>query len=668
MRRVRPGVARGVLGLIAVGSGVAGALLHWVNALAGQAAEPSFWLMGAAGAVGFGGASTFLALRNKAPTVGWVMLGIGMGHGLALVGREYGTASMAWDLPFAVGAVWLGSWLWAPAYLLSGTLLPLVLPDGHLPSPRWRPAVVLSLLAVTGTAAYRAFLPYELHDIPLHVPLPHPVGTPLAASPAVNAPVTALSLAALVVAFTSVAVRWTRSTGERRQQLKWILLGAVTALVMFTVAVMMPLPAGEVVAGLAVLPIPLSCAGAVVRHRLWDVDVVLSRSLVCAALSVTVVATYVVALGVVGGLLGQQTGAPLLATVVVAVVVVAAHGPVRRFVNRLVHGENDDPYTALARLGDRLAATADPNDISDQLLPEVVRRVSRLLRSSYVAIELAGGETVEHGALPDMVDRVPLRYGGSEVGSLILTARPGRSRGERRRLDHLAMQAAITVHSVQLIRDVRRSRQLVVAAREEERRRLRRDLHDGIGPGLAALALQAETARVLLPHDPAASIAMLDRLVPRLNGAVADVRAMAHELRSPALDELGLAGAVRELAARFGGPARTVDVELGECTGLPAAVDTAAYRIVAEALTNAARHADPRQVTVTLHSDGTWLHVGIEDDGKGIDPDAPAGLGLRSMRERAEELDGHCTIGRPNGRRGTAVMARLPVIVPVTVP
>jgi len=659
--RVSPGVGVGVLAVLAA---LVGAVLYQVNAAAGRALEPSFWLLGMVGALAFAGTGAFLAARGRVPVVRRVLLGIGLGHGISLLGREYGLLALAEGAPLAAAALWIGSWTWAPAHMATGALLPLVLPDGSAPSSRWRPALALSVTAMVAQAVWWAVLPYDLQDVPIVVPgAVNPVGTPDATHLAVEVAVAGVTALAVALALVSVAVRWRRSAGERRQQLKWLLLGGGATVVVFATAFAVPQPLGEVVAALAPLPIPLACAVAALRHRLWDVDVLLSRSLLYTALSAAVVAAYVLVVGLLGGLVGTGTGAPLVATAVVALLVLPLHGRLQRLVNRLVHGEVEDPYTALARLGDRLAATADPVDVAERLLPEVARRVADLLRSSYVAVELADGTRVEHGDRPADVERTPLCYGGSDVGALVLAARAGRSGGERRRLDALGRQVGVAVHSVLLARDVRRSRQLVVTAREEERRRLRRDLHDGLGPVLAALALQAETARDLVGADPGAATALLDRLVPRLNGAVADVRSLVHELRPPTLDELGLAGAVRELAARFAGPDRAVRVELGELGVLPAAVDVAAYRIVAEALANAVRHAQPRTVTVALARNGRWLQVEVGDDGRGLDPAGHAGVGLLSMRERAEELDGRCTVAARPGGGGTVVTARLPLAV-----
>lgn len=643
-----------LVGVLAVGSGLAGGVLHALNAGAGRGVEPSFWLLSALGALAFGSTAAILAARSEVRRVPLLLGAIGLGQGLALLFREY---ALLGALPLDQLALWLGSWLWAPSYIASAALLPLLLPDGFLPSAKWRPALVLSIVALSAQALSWALTPYELQDVPLTVrDLTNPVGITAAASPIVFGVVTSVTVFAVAVSLASVAARWRASTGERRQQLKWLLVGGAATVVVFALGLVVPQPAGEVVAALAAIPLPAACGVAALRHRLWDVDLVVSVSLRYAILSAVVIAVYATVVAV----LGASTGAPVVATGVVALVLLPLHSRLQRWTNRLVHGEPDDPSTALARLGERLAATSDPADVADRLLPEVVARISTLLKTPYAAIRLADGGVIEHGAPTEELDRVPLSFGGAEVGTLEL-ARRARSRGERHRLDLLARQAAVAVHSVLLTREARRSRQLVVAAREEERRRLRWDLHDGVGPSIAALALQAETARDLVADDPDAATRILDRMVPRLNGTVADVRAIVHELRPPSLDELGLAGAVRELATRFAGSDRRIDVDLSEVGDLPAAVDLAAYRIVSEALANAVRHSGAATVRVTARRDGTWLNLAVVDDGHGLRADAPAGVGLASMRARAEELNGRCVIGPAPDGTGTSVSAVLPL-------
>jgi signal transduction histidine kinase len=192
---------------------------------------------------------------------------------------------------------------------------------------------------------------------------------------------------------------------------------------------------------------------------------------------------------------------------------------------------------------------------------------------------------------------------------------------------------------------------------------MRRDLHDGMGPALAAVALQAETARDLVAGDPQEATELLDRLVPRLKEAVQDVRTLVHDLRPPTLDELGLAGSVRELATRFATPTRSVVVVAADedLRPLPAAVDVAAYRIVAESLTNVAKHSGASCVRLELARENGSLLVEVSDDGVGPGTTPSGGVGLSSMRERAGELGGSCSVTPGPHGRGTTVRATIPV-------
>jgi signal transduction histidine kinase len=184
----------------------------------------------------------------------------------------------------------------------------------------------------------------------------------------------------------------------------------------------------------------------------------------------------------------------------------------------------------------------------------------------------------------------------------------------------------------------------LVTAREEERRRLRRDLHDGVGPTLAALSLKAGTLRHIIPDDPVVATIQATELRDQLRGVIADIRRAVYDLRPPALDELGLVQAIREQAAQYSAQGLQVTVEApDQLPALSAAVEVAAYRITLEALTNVARHAEARQCVVRLMLNGE-LHLEISDDGQGMDEQVRAGVGLMSMRERASELNGTCLI------------------------
>jgi signal transduction histidine kinase len=220
-------------------------------------------------------------------------------------------------------------------------------------------------------------------------------------------------------------------------------------------------------------------------------------------------------------------------------------------------------------------------------------------------------------------------------------------------------QAAAAARAARLADELQHSREQLVTAVADERRRLRRDLHDGLGPTLAAVASRIDTARITARRDPAAADEVLVAARADVTGMLAEVRRLVHGLRPPALDEVGLVGAVRQQASAVG-PGLEVDVEAtGDLTALPAAVEVAAYRIVAEALTNVERHAGARHAHVRLHRDASEVVVEVTDDGTGIAAGTPAGVGLVSLRERAEELGGRCEV--LDAHPGTRVRARLPL-------
>jgi signal transduction histidine kinase len=349
-----------------------------------------------------------------------------------------------------------------------------------------------------------------------------------------------------------------------------------------------------------------------------------------------------------------------------------------------MYGERDEPYAVLSRLGQRLEATLAPESV----LPTIVETVAHALKLPYVAIRVHSEQSSvisdQSSVISDQSSvvsaswkksdqlptdncsliTIPLVYQTETIGQLILAPRaPGESfsPADRRLLEDIAHQAGVAVHAVRLTADLQRSREQLVTAREEERRRIRRDLHDGLGPALASLTLKLDAARNLLTREPSAADALLAELKAQTQSALADIRRLVYDLRPPALDELGLVSAVREhvqqyenvngLGVAVEGPAHL--------PLLPAAVEVAAYRIAVEALTNVARHARARSCVIRFALDDA-LRVEIRDDGIGFTPQARVGVGLTSMRERAAELGGTCVVERaPEG--GTRVVARLPV-------
>jgi signal transduction histidine kinase len=395
--------------------------------------------------------------------------------------------------------------------------------------------------------------------------------------------------------------------------------------------------------------------------------VVINRTLVYGALSACVIGIYVLAVVALGALFQAQgnLGVSLLATGLVAVLFQPLRSRLQRGVNRLMYGERDDPYAVISRLGRRLEAALAP----DTVLPTLVETIAQALKLPHAAILLKEAEgyrtAAAYGSPRGEPETLPLVYQREEIGRLVLSPRaPGEgfSDADRNLLEDLGRQAEVAVHAVRLTTDLQHSRERLVATREEERRRLRRDLHDGLGAQLAGLNVQAGALRRLIPRDTDAADALVVELRDELRSAIADIRRLVYDLRPPALDDLGLLEALRRLAERYGSEddQLRVLVEAPEdIPDLPAAVEVAVYRITQEALTNVARHARAQTCVVRLVvNDDVTLE--IVDDGVGIYAERSAGVGLSSMRERASELGGSCVV-QPVPKGGTQVLVRLPL-------
>jgi signal transduction histidine kinase len=640
------------VGAVVVGCAVAGVLLE-LERSSTTVSGRDYWPLMVAVCLAYGLPGALLLASGHAPRIAAITASIGVVFGLTVAGTGVAVAN-----PDVEPLVWLVSWIWIPAYCAVFLLL-LYLPDGRLPSRRWRPLAIVAPIAIAAMAIGTALGPYPLDDLPAAYgdaqnPLEvDAVGRALlAAGAVVFVPCAALSLLALVL-------RLRRSRGADRDRLKWVALGGALTVVLLGSAFLVG-DAGDVVVAVAVIPLPTSVAIAVLRHRMWDVDLVINRSLVYGALTALVVLAYVALVALASQLL-DETAAGLVAVGVVAVVLHPVHARLQQAANQLMYGDRDDPGAALRRLGDRLVAAGEPDDV----LPAVAETVARALRLPYVTVALADGVEPAAAGVPPRdageLMRVALFYRGERVGELSAAPRePGRgfSVADRRALETIGRQVAVAAHAVRLTDDLRRSRERLVLAREEERRRLRRDLHDELGPTLAALALEIESARDRVEGEPAE---VLDRAAGRAREGVDDVRRIVYELRPPTLDDLGLPGALRERAAQLASDSLAIDVDVPADVGpLSAAVEAAVYRIASEALANAARHSGARRAQVTLAVAGGALELRVVDDGAGIDPDATPGVGLGSMRERAEELGGTLAVGERAGG-GSEIRARLPL-------
>lgn len=555
--------------------------------------------------------------------------------------------------------------------LLASAMLSLfyLFPDGRFALRRWR---WLAWLAVANALAWTALFAFPGINRSLETRWPALRGEDeLGWTLFVGS-----LLAAMLVGFAGQVVRYRHiASAEERQQTKWVIIGLLGLVAVplgttlfFDIFNIEQTPLAHFIflhlELLGVSLIPLTIAFSVLRYRLWEVDLWLSRTLVYGSLTVLVVLTYVLLVGGLGELLrGESVWLAVTTTGLVALAIHPLRAWLQRSVNRLLYGQRDEPAQMLARLGEQLATTSS----IDQMLPNLVQTVASALKLPYAAIQLVQGSgatiAAQYGQSTGSECTFPISYQGIELGQLLAAPRaPDEALTARdiRLLKEMAQQAGPAVHAIQLTADLQRSREQLVTAREEERRRLRRDLHDGLGPQLATLSLKIDAARNALYSAPQQADQLLVDYQTQTQAALVDLRRIVYDLRPPALDQLGLLSAIEQQLAICGADSSiefTFDAP-ETLPPLPAAVEVAAYRIVVEAATNVMRHAEARHCTVRLALDNEFA-IAITDDGIGVQNGQPNGVGILSMRERAAELGGRCEISG-NGE-GTVVNVWLPI-------
>jgi len=611
-----------------------------------------------------------VASRRPGHPAGLLLGGFGFTGTVCLLVFAYARAAVVrfpGSLPSGRPAMWMTAWDFVPMFAFV-LVLPLVFPDGRLLSARWRLALWAAAGFVVLALAGNAFAPESMGGWFDDRPNPYAVHGPLFRLLLDAGSVFGLAVAVASVA--SVVHRWRRVGHVQRQQLKWLL-----AIVPFSVAAagstqFFPdaIAFATISGGLVGLVLAVGLGLAVLRYRLYGIDVLISRAVVYGVLTVVVAGVYIAAVAVAGVPFELRRGlsVPVLVTVLAAAVLLPVRGRLQQRVDRVFFGDRGAPYVAMARLGRQVedVAAAEP------VLSSVALVVASSLRLPYAAVELRVGDewvpAAASGEPPGEVACFPLTFQRETVGRLVAGQRaPGEklSSDDERLLANLARQVAPAAHAVALRQALDASRARLVTAREEERRRLRRDLHDGLGPTVAGLTLGLDTARVL-----AAGNVELDDLLSRLKAeaqrAVADIRRIVYALRPPALDQVGLAGALREEMGRleYQAPGLSITLRLTEdhLDGLSAAVEVAAYWIISEAVTNVLRHASAGSCQVSIVTSGQELRLEVDDDGAGIPDGWRAGVGITAMRERVLELGGELVIG-PRASHGTRITARLPL-------
>jgi signal transduction histidine kinase len=627
----------------------------------------------ALGVLGFAVIGGLIAVRQPTNRLGWLLAGTAIALAYLAFGQEYGQRGLVehpGSLPatsLVVGLLTFMPVLWNGLMI---AILPQLFPTGRVLGRRWRFGVVAGIGFIAIGVPANAFAPQRVEGLD-GVRNPFGIEGAEAITGVLQGVAGVCLLVAVATGIASLAIRWRAAAGDERQQLKWFVAGVGPVLV--PVLLHSSSPAVTDLAIAVLLPlVPITMGIAILRHRLYELDVLVRRTIVLSIVSVCTAGVYLAVVALASWIAGgASTGAHVLAAVSVAAVFQPLRDRVRTGLDRALFGDRSRPYEALAALGQRLEGA----ETSEAVLQTIVETVGVVLRVPYCAIQLPfGGDwttAAEHGQPGETVDSFPMVYQGDVAGRLIV----GRSaddafRDEDRRLMvDLARQAGVAAKAVEVTAALQRSRVALVSAREEERRRLRRDLHDGLGPALAGVTLGLHAARITIDRDPCGTEALLGQLESQVEEVIVDIRRLVHGLRPPALDEFGLVRAIEQHAVLLDGGVDRIDVQVDSPqTGigpLPAAVEVAAYRIAIEAMTNVARHSSAQRCVVRLTRD-TSLQLEISDNGVGWGDDRPAGVGLAAMRERAVELGGELLATSNSG--GTRVVARLPLPVPVPVP
>lgn len=611
-----------------------------------------------------------VGIRRPDHPAGWLLMSLTVFASASIAGTDYVQASLTAPNPYPLTSFvgWMTTWVGFPPAGL-GAILLLTFPTGRLTSRRWRALALAAVVAIVLASVSAALMPGPL---PIAASMDNPLGWGGAGDvlSGIDAASSVVMAVVLISAVVRLVVRYRRGTGVEHDQLRMLARALpITALGIVGAAIASgPLnEASFYFAVLGLTAVPVSIGWAVIRYGLFDIRVFINRAVVYGSLTIIIGALYVLLVVGFGQALREslELGVSLVATAVVAVIFAPLRDHLQRITDGLMYGERARPYEAISGLGRRLEDAAAPEDA----LSMAAEALGHSLRLRGVRIESLRDAEMQERALwgeaplDGISEFVDLVHGRELVGRLTVWPRAVESLSDddRRLIAELARPIAVVVHAGSVREELVLSRQHLVAAREEERRRLRADLHDGLGPDLAGVMLGLGAVRNMLRADPVAAETMLGDLQQHVRDAVKQVRSLVDGL-APTVEQLGLAVALREGATRLATSAG-LEVEIDippELPLLPAAAEVAVYRIAMESLTNVVRHSGATRCELVLRADGDAVIIEVIDDGTGIPATLVPGVGLSSMRRRAEEIGGTCTI-EPLVQGGTRVSARLPV-------
>ena len=654
----------------------------------------AFSLLGIPAILAFSVVGALVASRHPGNPIGWILCGAGLSFALASLAGEYATYALITEpgsLPGGDIMAWLGTWAWPPGIILVFTYLLLLFPDGRLPSRRWKPVAWLAAVALV-----IAVIPVAITGWPNRGPILVNIGeeAPAGASAAFKSAYD-IQVLGIILTFVlgmasaaSLVIRLRHARGDQRAQLKWF--AYASAFLVAAIIANSPLVGvgGNVLPGIALVMVPAAIGIAMFRYRLYDIDVVINKTIVVAVLAAFVTAVY---LAVVVGIshLINTTGEPnVLLSIAATAIVALAFQPLRErarlLADRVVYGKRATPYEVLSEFSERMAGSYSTEDV----LPRMARILGEGTGATRTEVWLRVGTQLQVAAswpegaepaktplpasedqLPEFpeADRaVPVRHQSELLGALTLTkpASEPVTPSEEKLLSDLASQAGLMLRNVRLtaelqarIGDLRASRQRLVAAQDQERRRLERDLHDGAQQQLVALAVKQRLAEGLVRKDPEKAAQMLADLQADTTEALENLRDLARGIYPPLLADKGLPAALEGHVRKVHLP---VAVETDELGRYPQEVEAAVYFCCLEALQNVAKYADASHVSVNLSTEAGQLNFTVIDDGKGFDPGSkPRGSGLQGMADRMEALGGVLEVHSEPGT-GTTVAGHIP--------
>jgi signal transduction histidine kinase len=627
------------------------------------------------------------ASRQPGNATGWIFLAIGICAGIAFASSEYADYALRTrpgSLPGAAYAAWLSDWIWALLIALPITFLPLLFPDGRLPSRRWRPFAWICGGFIG--FAITVFILDPGRVGPTGVTNPFGVETVRPVAAFLDGPGYAVVLVLGVISVASLILRYRRADGAQRQQLKWFVFGVAVLAMYFVldgILTALGIETGRlvdtVVSAVAFLALPVGAGIGMLRYRLYDVDVVINRTVLFGLLAAFITAVYVGIVVGVGTLVGQRGN--LFLSIVATALIALAFQPVRlrarHFANRLVYGKRATPYEVLSTFSDQLGGAYSTVEI----LPRMARMIGEATGAERSRVWIRVGGELRPAAVwpaeatlgtplrsagdklpafPEEERAFPVRHQGALLGALSVATsrRETLDPTQESLLSDLAGQAGLILRNVQLIEEVRASRQRLVTAQDEERRRLERNIHDGAQQQLVALAVKLRLARTLAGKDADRAQSLLDELQRETQETLENLRDLARGIYPPLLADQGLAAALEAQARKVPFPVRVEPNGVGR---YPADAEATAYFCVLEALQNAAKYAQASRAVVRLAEADSRLVFSVSDDGAGFDVHRiTGGTGLQNMADRVEAVGGSLEVSSAPGR-GTTVTGRIPV-------